>query len=116
MNEAAIDAATSSKAVQEVSAVVSAVLNDPTSVEARTCCASILNVFHENCDTPDQEEVSDKKLFLIVFVLAFCGMVKSLIRYYQVRWLPEAAGCILVGGKLSWILSVSRHSFPSTLF
>jgi hypothetical protein len=100
LNEAAVDAAASSKAVQEATAAVSAVLNDPTSVEARTCCASILNVFHENCDTPDEEVVSDKKLFLIVFVLAFCGMVKSLIRHFQIRWLPEAAGCILVGGKL----------------
>jgi hypothetical protein len=99
LSEAAVDAAASSKAVQDTSAAVSAVLNDPTSVEARTCCASILNVFHENCDTADQEEVSDKKLFLIVFVLALCGMVKSLIRHFQLRWLPEAAGCILVGGK-----------------
>jgi hypothetical protein len=115
MNEAAIDAATSSKAVQEVSAAVSAVLNDPTSVEARTCCASILNVFHENCDTPDQEEVSDKKLFLIVFVLAFCGMVKSLIRHFQIRWLPEAAGCILVGGKFQSVRHYLRRSFSSPL-
>lgn len=98
MSEAAVDAAASSKAVQDASAAVTAVLNDPSSVEARTCCASILNVFHENCDTPDEENVSDKKLFLIVFVIALCGMVKSVIRFYQVRWLPEAAGCILVGG------------------
>jgi hypothetical protein len=97
-NEAADDPAASSKAVQDATAAVSAVLNDPSSVEARTCCASILNVFHENCDTPDQEVVSDRKLFLIVFVIAICGMVKSLIRHYQIRWLPEAAGCILVGG------------------
>ena len=87
------------KAVQDTEAVISAVLNDPTSVEARTCCASILNVFHENCDPADQEEVSDRKLFLIVFVIAFCGVVKSVIRHFKVRWLPEAAGCILVGGK-----------------
>jgi hypothetical protein len=100
LNEAAVDAVISAKAVQDTTAVVSAVLNDPTSVEARTCCASILNVFHENCDQKEEETVSDKKLFLIVFVIAFCGMVKSMIRHFQIRWLPEAAGCILVGGKL----------------
>ncbi|KAI2510499.1 Sodium hydrogen exchanger [Fragilaria crotonensis] len=109
LNNAAVDAAASSKAVQEVTAAVSAVLNDPTSVEARICCASILNVFHENCDTPDEEVVSDKKLFLIVFVLAFCGMVKSLIRHFQIRWLPEAAGCILVGVLCGAILSFVPH-------
>ena len=96
---AAVEAATAAKAVEDTTAVVTAVLNDPTSVEARTCCASILNVFRENCDVPDQQEVSDRKLFLIVFVIAFCGVVKSIIRHYQIRWLPEAAGCILVGGE-----------------
>jgi len=97
LNEAAVDAVASATAVQDTTAVVSAVLNDPTSVEARTCCASILNVFHENCDQKEEETVSDKKLFLIVFVIAFCGMVKSMIRHFKIRWLPEAAGCILVG-------------------
>jgi hypothetical protein len=111
MNEAAIDAATSTKAVQDASAAVSAVLNDPTSVEARTCCASILNVFHENCDAPEEEVVSDKKLFVIVFVLAFCGMVKSLIRNFQIKWLPEAAGCILVGGKYKSHLLFCKFNF-----
>ena len=99
LSDAAVDAVMQAKAVQDTEAVISAVLNDPTSVEARTCCASILNVFHENCDPADQEEVSDRKLFLIVFVIAFCGVVKSVIRHFKVRWLPEAAGCILVGGK-----------------
>ena len=78
--------------------LVSSVLNDPTSVEARTCCASILNVFHENCSVADDEELSDKRLFIGVFVIALCGLVKSLIRHFHLRWLPEAAGCILVGG------------------
>lgn len=100
LNEAAVDAVISAKAVQDTTAVVSAVLNDPTSVEARTCCTSILNVFHENCDQKEEETVSDKKLFLIVFVIAFCGLVKSMIRHFRIRWLPEAAGCILVGGTL----------------
>jgi hypothetical protein len=116
LNEAAVDAVISAKAVQDTTAVVSAVLNDPTSVEARTCCASILNVFHENCDQKEEETVSDKKLFLIVFVIAFCGMVKSMIRHFQIRWLPEAAGCILVGGELihngwQWVVSpcLSSH-------
>jgi hypothetical protein len=74
------------------------VLNDPTSVEARTCCASILNVYHEHCDTTEGNDLSDSNLFIIVFIIAFCGLVKSLIRHFKIRWLPEAAGCILVGG------------------
>jgi hypothetical protein len=98
LNEAQSDAVASSKAVHDTIAAVSAVLNDPTSVEARTCCASILNVYHEHCDTTEGNELSDSNLFIIVFIIAFCGLVKSLIRHFKIRWLPEAAGCILVGG------------------
>jgi hypothetical protein len=101
-NIAAQDAATSSKAISETSAAVSAVLNDPDSIEARTCCASILNVYHENCSTDDEEEISDSRLFFIVLVIALCGMVKSLIRHFKILWLPEAAGCIIVGGTLKF--------------
>ena len=96
--EALKDAKASSKAVAETNAAVAALLNDPSSIEARTCCASILSVYHENCSTDDEEQFSDSRLFLVVFVLAVCGMVKSLIRHFKLLWLPEAAGCILVGG------------------
>lgn len=99
-NTAGEEAAKSSKAVSDTLEFVSNVLNDPSSIEARTCCTSILNVFHENCSVDEEEELSDSRLFIVVAVIAFCGMVKSLIRHFQIRWLPEAAGCILVGGKL----------------
>jgi hypothetical protein len=98
LNEAQSDAVASSKALHDTTAAVSALLNDPTSVEARTCCASILNVYHEHCDTTEDDHLSDSNLFIMVFIIAFCGLVKSLIRHFKIRWLPEAAGCILVGG------------------
>ena len=97
MTEAKKDASTSTKAVSTATAVVSAVMNTPEVVEARVCCASIIDVFHEYCDNPEDQEISDRRLFVIVFVIAICGMVKSLIRHFKIRWLPEAAGCILVG-------------------
>lgn len=98
INEAQADAAASSKAVADAADMVSNVLNDPSSVEFRTCCASILNAFHENCSVNEEEELSDSRLFVAVAVIAVCGLIKSLIRHFTVRWLPEAAGCILVGG------------------
>lgn len=97
-------AAASIRAVSETVDVVSSVLNDPSSVEARTCCASILNVFHETCSVDQEEELSDKRLVVVVVVIALCGWVKSLIRYFQIRWLPEAAGCIVVGGECKCVL------------
>jgi len=94
---AANDAEISSEAISAATAVVSAVLNSPTSIEARTCCASIMNVFHEECESSDDDEYNDRRLIVIVSVIALCGIVKSLIRHFQIRWLPEAGGCILVG-------------------
>ena len=108
-NEAQMDADKSSKAMSDTNTLVEAVLNDPTSIEARTCCASIMNVYHENCNTDAEEEISDKRLFMVVLVMAFCGMTKSLIRHFKIRWLPEAAGCILVGGEFSLVTVVDAR-------
>ena len=116
---AAADAQKSAEAVSQTTAAVSAVLNDESSVEARTCCASILNVFHEHCDHPDEDDFDDKRLFIIVFVIAVCSMVKSLIRHFKIRWLPEAAGCILVGVTGGLILQYLPHndfSFDGDMF
>ncbi len=76
---------------------VSAIIHNPKVVETQACCRSILHVFHEECDSPDDEEYNDKRLFVIVCVIALCGLVKSLIRHFKIRWMPEAGGCILVG-------------------
>lgn len=77
--------------------------------ELRKCCASILNVYHENCSTDEEETISDSRLFFVVCVMAACGTVKSLIRYYKVLWLPEAAGCILVGVASGYIVMFFPH-------
>lgn len=94
------DAAESAGAIRTaVETVKNSMNKDPKSVEARTCCASILSVFHEHCDptTTGVEDYSDRRLLVVVFVITVCGMVKSLIRHLGIRWLPEAGGCILVG-------------------
>jgi len=83
--------------LKSTAVAVSAVINSPEALETQECCRSILKVFHEECDSPEEEEFNDKRLFVIVCVIALCGMVKSLIRHFKLRWLPEAGGCILVG-------------------
>jgi hypothetical protein len=83
--------------LKSAAVAVSAVINSPEMLETQACCRSILKVFHEECDSPEEEEFNDKRLFVIVCVIALCGMVKSLIRHFKLRWLPEAGGCILVG-------------------
>jgi len=78
-------------------AAVSAVIHRPEVIEVQSCCRSIIQVFHDECDNPEDEEYADRRLFVIVCVIALCGMIKSLIRHFKIRWLPEAGGCILVG-------------------
>ena len=97
--EAVQDAAESAEAIRTAVEGVKHIMNDPKSIEARTCCASILSVFHEHCDptTTGVEDYSDRRLLVVVFVITVCGMVKSIIRHLNIRWLPEAGGCILVG-------------------
>ena len=102
------EAAKSKKSISDTAEAVSAVLNDPSSIAARTCCASILNVYQDLCSKDVEEEVSDYRLFCFVLVMALCGMVKSLIRHFRVLWLPEAAGCILVGGELQTAVSLGE--------
>jgi hypothetical protein len=89
----------SEEAIEIAAAAVDAVMNSPESIEMRTCCASIMDIYHEECDTTGQEEYDDRRLFIIIFIIAVCGLVKSLIRHFKLRWLPEAGGCILVGGE-----------------
>lgn len=110
-NVAAADAAASLKAVSDTTELVSNLLNDPSSVEARTCCTSVLSVFHEICSVDEEESLSDRQLFISVAVIVVCGLVKSLIRHFQIRWLPEAAGCVLVGGKFLSGLSFRENSW-----
>ena len=95
-NEAEVDDE-SNKDLTSAAVAVSAIINNPEIIEIQTCCKSILQVFHDECDNVEGEETSDKRLFVIVCVIALCGLIKSLIRHFRIRWLPEAGGCILVG-------------------
>jgi len=87
--------------------------------ELKTCCTSIQTVFHEHCDRKEEDELNDSRLFVIVAVIAICLMVKSFIKTFQIRWLPEAAGCILVGVFGGVILEFVPHmdfSFDEKFF
>ena len=39
----------------------------------------------------------NQRCFVTVCTIALCGLIKSLIRHFKIRWLSEAGGCILVG-------------------
>ncbi len=91
------DPVSSNKDLTSAAVAVSAIIHNPEVIEIQECCKSILQVFHDECDNPEGEEYADRRLFVIVCVIGLCGLIKSLIRHFNIRWLPEAGGCILVG-------------------
>ena len=67
-------------------------------VENWECCTAIHSFYNNHCH---QWQDITESLLAYVIVLVICVGVKSLIARYNVHWLPESAGCILVGGKLN---------------
>lgn len=85
----------------------------------RACCSSIVRNYHENCDDTGKKELSDKRLGFILFAIVVCGLVKSLIRNFELNWLTEAGGCILVGVVAGVFLQYLPHlqfGFDETFF
>jgi NhaP-type Na+/H+ or K+/H+ antiporter len=59
------------------------------------CCQSLLNRYSEYCD--DSQLLSNVHLLLAASVLLLCEVAKSVVKSYDVHWLPEAGVCIIVG-------------------
>lgn len=72
-------------------------------IENWACCSSIYEYYTRHCHEP---QLASYKLLGIVSVLIVCGLVKSLIRAFQVEWIPDAAACILVGATVGGILKL----------
>ena len=100
-SEAVKDAAESASAIRTAVETVKNSMNDAKSVEARTCCASILSVFHEHCDptTSQHEDYSDRRLLIVVFVITVCGIVKvredGTKRLDQLHYLKKSSPFVL---------------------
>jgi ABC-type nickel/cobalt efflux system permease component RcnA len=80
--------------------------------EAWRCCSSIYAHFTKHCQRP---ELASFKLLGIVSVLILCGLVMSLLKTFQVKWIPDAAACILVGatfgGVVGFVNPTSKFTF-----
>jgi hypothetical protein len=72
-------------------------------IEAWQCCSSIFEYYNAHCQRP---ELASFKLLGIVSVLVLCGLVMSLLKTFEVEWVPDAAACILVGAAVGGIVRV----------
>mmetsp|Transcript_14758 Transcript_14758/g.30061 ORF Transcript_14758/g.30061 Transcript_14758/m.30061 type:complete len:717 (+) Transcript_14758:266-2416(+) len=84
------------------------------------CCNSISSYYEKNCQ---ESGLNATRLFGIVFVLVFCGLMKSLLRIGGLQWIPDAGVCIIVGALVGGVLRLFRPeavnqymSFDNDLF
>lgn len=84
------------------------------------CCQSLRNRYSEYCD--DGQLLSNVHLLLAASVLLLCEVAKSVVKSYDIHWLPEAGVCIIVGtlcgiiGNLIPGLDIDDLSFDGELF
>ena len=72
-------------------------------IEAWRCCSSIYMYYTEHCQ---RQELASFMLLGIVSVLVLCGLAMSLLKTFQVQWIPDAAACILVGATVGGVVRV----------
>lgn len=78
-------------------------------IEAWRCCSSIYMYYTEHCQ---RQELASFMLLGIVSVLVLCGLAMSLLKTFQVQWIPDAAACILVGATVGGVV---RVVYPSLI-
>ena len=59
------------------------------------CCSSLKSHFYEYCDSA--EILNGYNLLVVAAVMLLCECAKSIVKKNRIRWLPEAASCMLVG-------------------
>ena len=69
--------------------------------EAWQCCSSIYTYYAKHCQRP---ELASFQLLGIVSVLVCCGLVMSMLKTFQVLWVPDAAACIVVGATVGGVV------------
>mmetsp|Transcript_21460 Transcript_21460/g.31896 ORF Transcript_21460/g.31896 Transcript_21460/m.31896 type:complete len:761 (-) Transcript_21460:39-2321(-) len=58
------------------------------------CCSWIHTYYTVHCR---DESISPFVMLFMTAILVVCGLVRNLLRIFDIKWFPEAAGCILVG-------------------
>lgn len=59
------------------------------------CCSSLRSHYYEYCDSTSI--LNGYTLLVVAAVMLLCECAKSIVKKNRIRWLPEAAACMLVG-------------------
>jgi NhaP-type Na+/H+ or K+/H+ antiporter len=77
------------------------------------CCKVISHYYSSRCLYHHQ--YASLSLLGIVAVLIMCNLTKSALHILQIKWLPEAGGCILVGSVVGAILTTQLPDYQMNL-
>jgi NhaP-type Na+/H+ or K+/H+ antiporter len=74
------------------------------------CCQEISSYYTKHCQ--EDELLDASRLLAIVGVFILCGLVQSILRVTNFRWIPDAGACILVGAVVG---GVARLLYPASV-
>mmetsp|Transcript_8394 Transcript_8394/g.15838 ORF Transcript_8394/g.15838 Transcript_8394/m.15838 type:complete len:785 (+) Transcript_8394:383-2737(+) len=77
------------------------------------CCKVISHYYSSRCLYHHQH--ASLSLLGIVAVLILCNLTKSALNYFQIKWLPDAGGCILVGSVVGAIMTTQLPDYQLNL-
>ncbi|KAL7505383.1 hypothetical protein ACHAXN_002876 [Cyclotella atomus] len=83
------------------------------------CCSSLRSHYYEYCD--DTGLLNEFNLLVVAGVMLLCECAKSIVKKNNIRFLPEAAACMLVGmacalGADFFGSSIENFSFDEQIF
>ncbi|KAL7521130.1 hypothetical protein ACHAWX_005826 [Stephanocyclus meneghinianus] len=83
------------------------------------CCSSLRSHYYEYCD--DMGLLNEYNLLVVAGVMLLCECAKSIVKKNNIRFLPEAAACMLVGmacalGADFFGASIELFSFDEQIF
>jgi NhaP-type Na+/H+ or K+/H+ antiporter len=83
------------------------------------CCSSLRSHYYEYCD--DTGLLNEFNLLVVAGVMLLCECAKSIVKKNNIRFLPEAAACMLVGmacalGADFFGSSIESFSFDEQIF
>ncbi len=78
------------------------------------CCSSLRSHYYEYCDSSGM--LNEFNLLVVAAVMLLCECAKSVVKKNNIRWLPEAAACMLVGMAMAGITALAGYSMEQFAF
>lgn len=78
------------------------------------CCSSLRSHYYEYCDSSGL--LNEFNLLVVAAVMLLCECAKSVVKKNSIRWLPEAAACMLVGMAMAGMTALAGYSMEQFAF